>query len=66
MVTVVATKEFTHHGQSYRPGDGVTCEPIDALVLNRRGFVSLASRVTAKKTPATRNTYKRRDMRPEE
>lgn len=41
MVTVKVIKAFQHEGRSFRPGDGITVEPVVAAALSFRGVVSL-------------------------
>jgi hypothetical protein len=57
-VEVPALCAFEHEGRSYVRGEMVTCSPVVAVVLARRGKVSL-SRHDQVQAP----TYHRRDMR---
>lgn len=58
MVTVVALQDFVYQHEAVYAGQEIAMRPIDAAVAGRRGQVSL--------DPATKATYRRRDMTAEE
>lgn len=61
VVSVPALCEFSYQGRSYVRGEMVDVSPAEALMLARKGKVSL----TRHDAPTRPNTYRRRDMRAE-
>jgi hypothetical protein len=71
-VTVTALKDFTHDGITGRKGQTLVVDPpVKALMLHRKGLVSLNKVLTRELAadpepePKTKRRYRRRDLQAE-